>query len=144
MPATELDALTAWLNDPTRQIVAHLAKNFIPQAVDTIQLTDLVECDFPGYAPVRIDDWRGVDFENDNYAEAVSGELEWSAGDGIVTPQTICVCYLTLQTTGAVTLWWPIPLPQTRALVNPGDLFVFDFRVSSANLDTITASVSDV
>lgn len=144
MPATELSTLVAWLNDPTRTIVAHLAKNFIPQDVESIQLTDLVECDFPGYAPIRIDDWAGVDFDEDTYAEAVSGELEWVASDAIVNPQAINVAYLTIQDGGPLHLFWPIPLPVSRTLAKEGDGFVFSFNVSSSNLDALSAVVTEV
>jgi hypothetical protein len=135
----ELAALMDWLSDPSRTIVAHLSKAPISFTTGQISLTDLVEADFPGYAPVTIDSWDPIDFEDDLYGEAVSGELQWQAGP-IVTPQSIYVAYLTIvEGSNPVKLLWPVVLPLPYVIGAQDETFAFMFRIGSANLDTLSA-----
>lgn len=87
--------LLTYLQNPAVLIVAHLGKNPIAKDVAQILLTDLVECDFPGYAPVPIKDWEIVEEEGDDYAEALSPEIYFQAAT-IVTAQQIFSTYLTI------------------------------------------------
>lgn len=133
----ELSALMDMLQSESNEIVAHLGKNSIPSASETILPTDLVECDFPGYASMRLTEFSPVFLDDDNYGEADSGEVEWKAGN-LVTPQTITCVWIT-QKIGdqAATVWQVIVLKEPITMLNPGDLFWFSFRFQSANVDVL-------
>lgn len=140
----ELAVLVDWLDEPTRHIVAHLAQNFIGDDAETIQLADLIECTFPGYAPIEIDEWDPIDFEDDLYGEAASGELEWNADDDIAR-QNICVAYLTIREgSGPVKLWWPVVLPIPAHVDELAKTFAFQFRVASVDLSAVATPDSGV
>lgn len=147
MPATltgELAILKEWVDEPTREIVAHLAKNHIPTDAESITLTDLVECDFSGYEAQRLTEWDPVSFDDELYGEVV-GLAEFVADEDVAGPQAICVAYLTIKEgDNPVKLLWPIPVPKPVIIGNPGETYGFEFRISSANLDSVLDSTSEV
>jgi len=133
----ELAALMSQLEDPDTAIVAHLGKNPIPSTVDVIDPTTLVECDFPGYAPVKLTDWEPIFLDDDNYGEADSGEVDWTAG-AVVAAQVITCVFVTVQVGDSPErIWDVIVLPEPVAINLPGDLFWFSFRAQSANIDSL-------
>lgn len=133
----ELAALMDLLTDESNQIVAHLGKNAIPSNAELVAAADLVECDFPGYAPIRLTEWTPIFLDDDFYGEADSGEVEWSAGN-IVTPQTITCVYVTQKIGDAdAGVWNVIVLREPITMALTGDLFWFSFRAQSANIDVL-------
>jgi len=78
---------------------ARLAKNPLPEEPNSLALTDLTECDFPGYAPVVDPVFSAPVINELNYAEAVSTPIIWTAGT-IVTPQPITAIYITSNVDG--------------------------------------------
>ena len=133
----ELAALMDMLNDTSIQIVAHLGKNAIPSGVETITPDQLVECDFPGYEPIPLNDWRPIFLDDENYGEADAGEVEWSAG-AITVPQNITCVYVSMQKEDDdPQVWNIIVLPEPEMMTHAGDLFWFSFRAQSANLDAL-------
>lgn len=83
------------LNDPNAKIVAHLCKNPIAEDVDKIALSDLVEADFVGYAPVLLNDWFFLNTGDLALGEAVSQQMEFVAGD-LIDAQVVYGEYLTI------------------------------------------------
>lgn len=133
----ELALLDAWANDPARKIVAHLAKSPITVTADQVQLTDLVEADFPGYAAVLIDEWDPTDFGDDTYGEVTSGEVQWQAST-LTVPQSVYVAYCTVEEFGnPPALFQPVVLPIPFTFVQPGQTFAFLFRIAAATLASL-------
>jgi hypothetical protein len=102
MPDTftgELANLMALLDDPANVILAHLAQNNISPLVDSVQLTDFTECNFAGYAPIRV--VNTIPFESDTeiYGDAISQPLLWTPS-GIAAPQMISAVYVTIARSG--------------------------------------------
>lgn len=95
-PPTESENLQALLLNPANVILAHLAKNPIAFDADQLQLTDFIECDFLGYAPILVNDWVSVESDEEAYGESESPTLNWTAGAGVAA-QNITAVYLTLQ-----------------------------------------------
>lgn len=93
-PPTPGDALIADLTQSGGVIVAHLAKAVNADPDDVIALADLVECNFPGYAPVMITDFEDVEPDNQDLADVLSAAIQFTAA-GLTTPQTAVAFYLT-------------------------------------------------
>lgn len=101
--------------DPTVEMVLHLAKNAIDETVDSILLGQIVESDFPGYVPKKIEHWTNIPLEGEDFAELLSEDLDFTA-DVIVTPQKATAEYLTVkQGNGVPTLQFfrpfSVPIP---------------------------------
>jgi hypothetical protein len=129
--ATETDVLMGLLENPLNVIVAHAARNPIAPDVDKIELADLTECNFPGYAPVTLDAWTPDPPEFDEVGEAVSGDVSFTAG-AIVTPQNITAVYLTLAFDGgAPVLLKVFPLPSPFLMNLPEQKFARLIRYQS-------------
>lgn len=90
----EAAVLDAQLQNPAVHIVAHLSRSPIPADEGQIALADIAECNFPGYAPIRLVNWAVTPGDDDGYAYAVSEEITWESSV-IVTPQEATFCYLT-------------------------------------------------
>lgn len=128
---TESETLLAVLQDPANHIVARLAKNPIDPDADALQLTDFEECDFVGYAPISDFDWQSVAQDDDNYGEAESKVLEWTAGT-LTSPQQITAVYLTVQQgTDPVKLLAPFPLPVPIVVAVEGTVYSKRIRYRS-------------
>lgn len=137
-------ALANWLADPSRTIVARLAKNAITDDSDGFTLANLTEADFPGYEPFPIDAWNPQDFDDDLYGEATSGEIQFQAGT-LVAPQTVYVAYLTLEEEGEdpdLLYAMVLPLPFTFGV--DGAALAVSFRIASADLEGISETESQV
>lgn len=108
---TASEELLALLNDPTKQIVAHLGQNSILDDLPTLLLADIVECNFPGYAPISDLEWLADPESVEDCARADTQTLEFVAGN-IVTPQLATFVYLTQQEGSdppKLMRYWPIP-----------------------------------
>lgn len=124
--------LATILADPTNVIVAHLAQNASALDAEVIDLTGLVECNFPGYAPVQIIDPDVFETGDDYRGEAVSDPIVFSASDELVTPQNVTAFYLTWQVgSGAATLWRCYPLKEPFVFDVPGRKFPCQVRINS-------------
>ncbi len=88
------------LNNPAAVFKARLSKNVIDLTIGTIALTDLTECDFPGYAPAPIVNPDCFETESDYRGEAVTDPLVWQASEALTVPQLITSCYVTIERNG--------------------------------------------
>lgn len=88
------DDLATVVADPAVRIVVHLAQNTIDPDADGHQLSDMVECTFPGYASIELEDFDIDICANALYADAESNEPSWESG-AVVTPQAITAVYMT-------------------------------------------------
>jgi len=103
-PPSPGDVLIDELTIEGNQIVARLAKAINAPTDDVITLADLVECDFPGYASVPLNDYEDVDPDAVDNREVLSAIVEFIAA-GITTPQSAVAFYITgKQGAGAVGL----------------------------------------
>lgn len=93
------ELLIGELSRPNVAIVAHLAKSVNVDGDDVIALTDLVECDFPGYSSVRLTDFEDVDPENPDMADVLSAIIQFWA-DGISQPEEAVAFYTTISIDG--------------------------------------------
>lgn len=102
-----------------------LCKNDPAPDDEDIELADLTECDFDGYA-AQTPVWGASTLDVDDVAYAETGVLEFTAGAGIAAPQTIYGVYATKIDTvggGLPLLVWFHRLTSTVTLVNPGEKF---------------------
>lgn len=102
--------LAAWINDPLRTIVAHLAKNDMGDAVNDLNLTNLVECTFPGYAPFELDNLVMDPDSTLDGAHATSDAAQWISG-AVVSAETPTIVYYTEVYNGAtphLLSWFPL------------------------------------
>lgn len=131
--AAQIDAL---LTNPSIAILAHLAKNPIPLDVEGQTIDDMVECDFPGYAPQPIEEATEVFINETNYAEVICGIVTFTAG-AIVAPQSAYALYVTIQNgAGPVKLWAVENFPSPVVFENEGQILEREARLLSANLAT--------
>lgn len=133
----QLAELMTFLEDDSNVIVAHLAKNPIATDADVLTLADLVEADFPGYAPIPLANFDPQDYGDDTLGEALCGELNFEAG-AIVQPQTVYAVYLTLkQGSAQEDLFWPVVLERPIEFINQGDVFPGLFRFQMIDTDAV-------
>lgn len=140
----ELASLMGWLRDPSRTIVAHLAKNAIADSIDSLALTDLVECDFPGYAPITLSEFTPEFIGDDAYGEANSQECAWTISNPTAMQGITCV-YLTITdglNTHALLRAYPLFPPTT--LAEDGDTFLFSFVFQSASESLLPSVFGEV
>ncbi len=129
--------LQSLLSDPGTTIVARLSKQPIAINGPPLTLADIVECDFPGYAPITVVGWGVEQNPNPIYAEAVSPNLVFVAG-ALVTPQDCCSLYLTISLGGGATqIWRTYPLVPRFTFDVPDRTMQKVVRVKSFD-DTIT------
>jgi hypothetical protein len=106
-PGGMLDQLTNIIADPALTILIHLAQSPMPDNSAPVDLTTLVECNFPGYAPVAWQSDPNSQVDDDNYGEQWSTPAVWVAG-AIVAPQIATCLYITsFKTGGAPQLMGP-------------------------------------
>jgi len=132
----EQDSLQAFLSDPLRQIVVRLGTNAISGFADEPDLTNFVECDFPGYAPLTLvaDDFGMNPLNEPDCAEAVAS-AHFESGDVVTAAQRV-TCYIVQQiyNAGAPTIlrsFWAEP---TYVIDEPHQELNFDVRLLSVNL----------
>lgn len=92
----EIDAL---VSNPAASILVRLAKSAIPETLDKIELADLTECDFPGYAAVAVNQVEYEETVDAEIAVARPEDAVFTAGV-IVAPQLVTACYVTTQLPG--------------------------------------------
>lgn len=132
--SAETDRVLAQLREPSRVILARLHKNTINPLADLIVLGDLVECDFAGYAPVRLTNWTEEEPLDDDYAEVFSDDIVIAAAAG-VEPQTIGGWYLTVEGDGnALSLMQTFPLEAPFVIELEGQEIGKRFRIFSNNV----------
>lgn len=93
-PGLPLDQLNQALLEPTRTIVARLAKNPIVNSPDKLLLADIVECDFPGYTPFTYKPNLEGAQDTEFYGEMAPYRIDFVVGD-IVAPQQVVAVYVT-------------------------------------------------
>lgn len=115
-----LRAENVWLH-------ARLFTNTLPPGVESLELGDLVEASFPGYAPKVLDDWLVNEFNDDRFGEVLSQPLVWQAG-AIEAQYPIGGVYLTLEIDDdPAKLEFIEPFRSPRFLRRQGDQFLYQF-----------------
>lgn len=124
--------LSNTLADPTLTIVAHLGKTTIDlDAGAPILLNQLVESDFPGYAPIVDPSFDVFQSDDENHGEAVSDPLRFTAG-ALTVPQAANVMYLTIQRgNDPAYLWQCFPLAQAWNFDVQGRSYAAQVRLHS-------------
>lgn len=129
--ATEAEKLLSFLNDPNNRIVAKLFTDAIPADMDGKLLSEFHEPTFPGYAPVRLTDFRISDGSVADLAEAVSEAANFTAA-AIVDSQLVTMIALTKQVgDGEVGMMLILPLERPYRFSIPGHTLTRIFRVVS-------------
>jgi len=137
MPPINVAAdLASFIGDPLRQIVAHLAKNDQTDAMGMLDATNLVECDFEGYAPQPIANITLDPLSNDEVAHAVADAVEWVSGN-VTTPQLPAFVYYTETYDGGAPqlLKW-VPLDQLVTIDRPGQKILQVMELWASDLTT--------
>lgn len=101
-PGGQLEAVSTALADPLFVIVARLAKGPTANQDDPIVLADLIEADFPGYAPVTLTADLSDPVDLDGFGEMTPQQIDFTVG-AIVTSQRITHIYYTKTYNGAGT-----------------------------------------
>lgn len=131
-------ALSTLLNDPTEQIVAHLAKSTIGEGQTITALNQLTECDFPGYAPVQIVNPDCFQTEDEFIGEAVTDPIIFTASDDLVTPQLATAVYVTWKRGADAPLLWRVyPLVGGYVFDLPGRKLPCQLRINSLSEQTV-------
>lgn len=134
----ETAALKALMNNPATPTVLHASKMPIPQEAETIALADIVECDFPGYAPIVLDDFDDTDNDYQEAGEALTSVREISSNNDLVAPQPICFLYVThTPDGGARALMEIINLPEAIIINVPNQAVQFQVRALSVGLSGV-------
>ncbi|HLI95892.1 MAG TPA: hypothetical protein VKT72_07370 [Candidatus Baltobacteraceae bacterium] len=126
------------LTNPTNIIVAHLAQNSSAMLDDAAQLSDLVECNFSGYAPVPITNPDCFETGDPLQGQAVSDPIVFSADAHLAGAQMATSVYLTWQVgDGAPSLFRVIRFTQPFIFDVPNRILQFQIRFQSFD-DTVT------
>lgn len=134
-PGDALDQLNLMVTDPLFLIVARLAKGPTGIDNDTFILSDMVEADFPGYAPIPLTANLSQAFEKAGYGELSPQALEWIVG-AIVTPQTITHVYYTkTYNGGGQSLVAAVAFDNPISLTIPGQAVQFTATIMAVNVD---------
>lgn len=127
----ETAALVEHVSNPAVSIVMHLAKNAFAADLESVLLADFVECDFPGYAPIRLTEFIAEDTDNAALGEVVSEYAEFVAGD-LVDPQQISAVYVTQQVgDNPAQLLWPYFPDFPVLMTKKGETYRKRFRLTS-------------
>ena len=89
------ELLIATLTPPNATIIARLAKSVTAYGDDGINLNNIVECDFPGYAPIVLIDWEDVDPGSVDGVQVLSAVIQFQPLN-LITPQAAVAFYLTI------------------------------------------------
>ncbi len=128
---TQIETLQAFVDDPLRTIVAHLATNPIRSMSDNFILANLTEANFPGYAPVTIRHWTPDPTSEDDLAAQVADACEFTA-EAIGTPQTVTMLYLSMiYDGGAPVLMAAFPLDPVLSFEQAGQRLSRSPRITS-------------
>lgn len=92
----EAASLNEYVTDTDNEIVMHLCKNVFAMELDRALLADMEECDFPGYAAVRLEEWIDQPTDEDALGETVSEFAEFIAG--VMLENQLCTgVYVTIK-----------------------------------------------
>lgn len=128
-PGSCLERVATAVADPLRTIVAHLAKGPTDYSGEAVLLADLVEADFPGYAPIEVRPDLVNAVEGDTYGFMSPVVLHFEAGN-IVTPQAITHIYYTMSVDGVNGgLLSVVPFDNPQVLRAPGDSLEFECNI---------------
>lgn len=101
-----------------------------------MELADIVECDFPGYQAITLDDFGETDRADDDIGEALTDVHSFTASEDIVTPQNIYFFYITRHPAGLpVQLFQVVNLPEPIQFAVPGQTFELQVRAMSEGLE---------
>lgn len=114
MPNAQTDLLLPMLNGPDAPMVLHLAKSPIPEGVPSFDLSAIEECDFPGYAPITLNDFGETENDYEDVGEALTEVLRFTASEAIGQSQAVHFSYITRHPEGE-----PAQLLQVYALPVP-------------------------
>lgn len=129
IPGGNLEALADALSDPLFEIVAHLAKGPIGQQSSPLALVNLVECDFPGYAPITLVSNLDTAWEEEGYGEMSSQRIEFIAG-AVVVPQRVTHIYYTYKyADNAPSLQSVVAFDNPLTVSTPGQVLAFEATV---------------
>lgn len=133
--AGESASLRDYVNDPTRKIVLHLAKNVFPNDLQSLALGDFTEADFPGYEAIRLTDWHAEETGDNILGHQESDFVEFQA-DGLAEPAVITAEYVTVQDGDAAPMFlqaviYDVPL----VLEKDGHLFRRNVTIKSVTID---------
>lgn len=132
----EQTVLQYLLNSSTKHLKVRLSKNPLPALLTGVVLTDLVECDFDGYASILDPPFDLITDTDTGIAEGLSFPLVWTAGLAI-TPQMITGMYTTLQDGSGPELLFDVQRVGLGYLMNtPGQTFGRKLRMLVANRAT--------
>lgn len=98
--ATQSELLANVVNDPTVPMVLHASKNPIPDESVALDLSTIVECDFPGYAPVTLDSFAPTLNDEPTIGDCLTELIRFEASEALVTPQMIWFLYITRHPAG--------------------------------------------
>jgi len=133
-PGGPLEEVYNALIDPAFVMVARLAKGPIGQPDRTQLLADLVEADFPGYAPVTLTADLEEAWEGDEYGELSPQIVEFSVGT-LVTRQLVTHFYVTKTWEGGdVSLVACVPCSEPFVVRESDSVIAFDVGIAAATV----------
>lgn len=128
-PGGPLAAVLEGMLDPAFVMVARLAKGPIGVPELSLALGDLVEADFPGYAPVVLTADLEHAWEMDGYGELSPIIAQFVVG-ALVTPQRLTHVYVTKTYEGAdPSLVVAVPFTQDYWVNTPNTTLEFDVSI---------------
>lgn len=126
--------LVETMADPLLEIVARLAKGPTSILDAPVALADLVECDFVGYAPIRLTAGLNEAVDDPFYAEADSQSLQWIVGAINATQPIVGLYYTSRYNGGAWGLVTLVPFDEPFSAYYESQLIAFD--ASLVNIKT--------
>ena len=129
-PGGPLEAILEGMLDEDFVMVARLAKGPIGQPDATVLLADLVEADFPGYAPVTLTADLDEAWEMEGYGELSPQVASFEVG-ALVTPQRLSHLYVTKTYEGLnPSLALVIPFTEPLVIREPNATIEFDIGIA--------------
>lgn len=117
------------LTTPGVEIVAKLASAVAIDPDDPLNLANITEASFAGYAGVPVTDWEDVSVDGENVFQALSATVNFQAADGL-TPQNVVAVYVTAKPPdGAATLLQIEVFPVEFTFTFPGQALQRQVRV---------------
>lgn len=99
-----------------------------------VTLADITECDFDGYARVENPTIIDSGLNGDNRGFILTDKLDYVAGAGIASPQTIVGVYLLIDYDHTDRLVWFQRITPTVTLANPDELYETAVRMLTDDL----------
>lgn len=133
-PGGPLAEIYEGLSDPDFVMVARLAKGPIGQPDATVLLADLVEADFPGYAPVTLMADLEEAWEEEGYGELSPQIVQFTSGT-LLAPQAITHLYVTKTYAGEdASLVMAIPFTEPFYIRESDGVFEFDIGIAGVTV----------